>query len=286
MNPNRRDFLKVSLGLAAACAAGNLAWSQEKKTKKKGPRKIPIGLQLYTVRGAFTKDVPGTLKKVAELGYRGVEFWGYNGTPNIFQNYSAQQLRQILDENKLRCCGIHTTVGALKPENLERTVANNKTLGNRFLNVASAGKEMESAEEIKKFAAFMNETSEKLKAEKMFVGYHAHGADFKKIGDQSAWELLFSQVNPAVNMQIDIGNTLEGGGDPIAMLKKFPGRVRTVHLKTYADKTFESDYFKEVFQLLETLDKPAWYIAEEGEKNDGFDGTEQKTIETLRSLGK
>ena len=52
-------------------------------------KKIPIGFQLYTVRGEFSRDVPGTLKKLAELGYKAVEFWGYAGTPNVYQKYSA-----------------------------------------------------------------------------------------------------------------------------------------------------------------------------------------------------
>ena len=70
--------------------------------------------------------------------------------------------------------------------------------------------------------------------------------DFDKIDDRFAWELLFEQLPKEINMQMDVGNCLSGGGDPVVMLKEFPARTRTIHIKEYKDKTFDSDYYKEV----------------------------------------
>ena len=67
----------------------------------------------------------------------------------------------------------------------------------------------------------------------MLTGYHAHPFDFVHFGEETAWEILFSNTRDEVVMQMDIGNCANGDGDPIAMLIKFPGRARSVHLKDY-----------------------------------------------------
>lgn len=277
MSASRRQFLQVAAGLAAGFAG---------REALAATAKIPIGLQLYAVRGEFTRNVPDTLKTVARLGYQAVEFWGYAGTPNVFQDYSAKQLRKLLDENNLKCCGMHLALKAIEEAQLAATIENNKILGNRFLIVASAKKEMGTLDGVKTLAAKLNEAHEKCAPHKMRVGYHAHGFDFAKLEGQPAWDRLFSQTRPEVVMQLDVGNCLGGGGDPIATLKKFPGRALSLHLRQHAEKTFESDYYKEIFQLAETTGNTQWYVVEEGgEGGNGFDVPE-KSLATLRRLGK
>jgi len=139
---------------------------------------------------------------------------------------------------------------------------------------------------IAELADLLNERSAECRTQKLIVGYHAHEFDFKKIDDRFAWEILFSRTVSEVNMQIDVGNTLEGNGDPIAMLKKFPGRTRTIHIKEHQDKTFESDFYKEVFRLCETSSGTQWYIVEMGgPTGDGFD-VPREALAELRRLGK
>jgi sugar phosphate isomerase/epimerase len=243
-------------------------------------------MQLYAVRGAFAADVPGTLAKLAEIGYQGVEFWGYGGTPNVYQKHDAKALRKMLDARKLKCCGIHCQLKALQGENLQRTIDNNKILGNKFLIVAANKRGMESEASIKKFAAFLNQTAASCKRQGMRVGYHAHPFDFVKIGGKPAWEVLFSSTAPDVIMQLDIGNCLGGGGDPIAMLKKFPGRATTVHIKEHGEKTLTSDYFKEVFKLCERPRQPKWYIVEMGGPGGKDFEVPRRALTTLHKLGK
>ena len=247
---------------------------------------VPIGFQLYTVRGEFARDVPGTLKKLGQLGYKAVEFWGYGGTPNVYQKYSAVELRKLLDDSGLKCCGMHLELKALEKDNLKRTVENNQTLGSEYLNVAAAKEKMSSEEGIAELANFLNQTAIECRSEKMAVGYHAHPFDFEKINGRFAWDLLFSRTDPVVNMQMDVGNCLAGNGDPIAMLKKFPGRTRSIHIKEHQDKTFASDFYKEVFQLCETSSGTKWYIVEMGGADgNGFE-VPRTALEKLHRLGK
>ena len=124
MNISRRDLLKMGVGAAALCATGRGPLHAAAKTGKK----IPIALQLYSLRDDCGKDLPGTLVAVGKLGYQAVEFAGYYGR-------NAQQLRKLLDESDLKCCGTHTGLDTLLGDNLQRTIEFHKTLGNKFLIV-------------------------------------------------------------------------------------------------------------------------------------------------------
>src|SRR6266576_1052443 len=137
MQTNRRQFIKSGVG----CALG-LTMNANLSIGAEHSATIPIGFQLYTVRGEFSRNVPETLKQLAKLGYKAVEFWGYGGTPNVYQQYSASELRKLLDENDLKCCGMHLELKALAKDNLKRTIENNQALGTQYLNVAAAKEKM------------------------------------------------------------------------------------------------------------------------------------------------
>ena len=108
------------------------------------------------------------------------------------------------------------------------------------------------------------------------------------IGVAAAWEILFSRTTPDVVMQLDTGNCVGGGGEPIAILKQFPHRATTMHLKEYPEASFTADnrYWKEIFRLLETSHGTEWYIVEQGSEGGlGFE-VPRKALEDLRRMGK
>ncbi|MGA2540339.1 MAG: TIM barrel protein [Verrucomicrobiota bacterium] len=281
MQTTRRQFIQSGL----VCAAG-MTVSPKIALAAEQAKTVSIGFQLYTVRGEFARNVPDTIKTLAQIGYRGVEFWDYSGTPEVYQHYSAADLRKILDENGLKCCGMHVTLEALSGDKLKRTIENNQTLGNIYINLVMAPDLMKSESGIGELAALLNQVSTECQAQKMVAGYHCHAFDFAKINGRFAWEILFSRLKPEVNMQLDVGNCLSGGGDPIAMFKEFPGRSWSVHIKEYKDKTFDNDFYKEVFRLCETTCATKWYIVEMGsEDGTGFDVPRQ-ALAKLHSLGK
>jgi sugar phosphate isomerase/epimerase len=281
MQITRRQFIKSGLAGVAGLTLGRaIGLAAERSTS------IPIGFQLYTVRGELARNVTGTLDTLGKIGYQGVEFWDYAGTPTVYQNYSAPDLRRFLDHSGLKCCGMHVKKEALSGDKLKRTIETNQVLGNRFINLVMAPENMKSEAGIAELAALLNQASEECRAQKMVVGYHCHGFDFARLDGSFAWEILFRQLKPEINMQLDVGNCLSGGGDPIAILKEFPGRSRTVHIKEYKDKTFDSDFYKQVFRLCETICGTQWYIVEMGGKDgNGFD-IPREALAKLRRLGK
>ena len=252
---------------------------------------IPVALQLFSVRGEVKADLPATLAAVAGIGYVGVEPWGYGGEAVEWMGHSAADIRTMLDGNGLACCGIHLQTGALLGDNLARTIELNQALGNRFLIIAADKGRMSSVESIKELAGILNGVAETLKPLGMFTGYHAHGFDFEDVEGETAWVRLFSQTREDVIMQMDIGNCAGGGGDPIAMLRQFPGRARSVHLKDYGAP--EGGVIGEgladwptVFELCETQHPTEWYVVEEGGKGGlGFDVC-RRSFEALSAMGK
>jgi sugar phosphate isomerase/epimerase len=281
MSISRRNVLKLASGTAALWATGlNPLGAAEGAGKK-----IPIGLQLYSVRDVFPKDVPGTLAAIAKMGYQGVEFAGYFGN-------TAERLSKILDDCKLKCCGTHTAIETLLGDRLKETVEFNKTLGNAFLIVPSlSGKYMGSAAAIEKTARLLSELAAQVKPQGMHVGYHGHAPDFRKIDGQTAWDRLFSAAGPDVVMQLDVGNCLDGGGDPVAELKKFPGRSLSIHIKEHGGKrgapigegTVKWD---EIFHVCETTGGTQWYILEQEEYGGNPLDSVKQCIDNMRKMGK
>src|SRR3990172_6467736 len=197
MSISRRNFLSLGAGAAAAWLAGA---GRPAAAAKPRDRKIPIGLQLYSVRHACQEDLPRVLEAVGQLGYQGVEFAGY-------YDRSAADLRKLFRSNGLECCGTHISLDALAGDALKGTVEFNQTLGNRFLIVSwMPPSYAESVQSIKDTAKVYNELAEKVKGLGMRVGYHAHGGDFKKVEGEFAWNLLFENTSPEVGMQLKLGH--------------------------------------------------------------------------------
>ena len=253
---------------------------------------IPIGLQLFSVRGEVARDLPATLRAIADIGYQGAEPWGYGGESLEWQGHAAPALRRLYDENGLTCCGLHLSTSALQGDNLARTVEFNRTLGNHFLIVAMDKQRMSSRAGALELAGILNEAAERLSAEGMYTGYHAHGFDFAAVDGEVAWDVLFANTRPEVVMQMDIGNCANGGGDPLATLRRFPNRARSVHLKDFGGPSPESVIgegkadWPEVFRLCETTQNTEWYVVEEGSADGtGFD-IPRRSLEALRRMGK
>ncbi len=273
----RREFLGavgaagVSLGLGVAPLAQAAA-----------AKKLPVGLQLYSVREQCKADLPGTLAAVAKIGYRGVEFAGYHGR-------SAGELRKLLDDNGLVACGTHTPYDSVLGDKLKETVEFNRTIGNTFLIVPWMN-ETQSKQEWLKRAKLFNDIADQVKADGMWVGYHAHAHDFKQVEGVSAWDLFFGNTKPEVIMQLDTANCCEGGADPVAVLKKYPGRARTIHLKAHGggpEAVIGEDKvdWQAVFAFCEGKGKTQWYIVEHESSKDPLDAV-KRSFDALKPLGK
>lgn len=270
---SRRGFL----GGVAALGAGSLLVAGEEPKKDAGRKEavkkavqVPgmlrggrkYGLQLYSVREECAKDLAKVIAAVAQMGYQGVEFAGYHGK-------TAAELRALLDQHKLKCCGTHTGWDTLSDANLQATIEFNKTIGNKYLIVPGLpGECTKSRQAWLDTAKRFNELAEKLKPLGMFVGYHNHSAEFQPLEGVVPWDLFMQNTSKDVVMQLDTGNCMSGGGEPLPYLYKYEGRARTVHVKEFSKANpkaliGEGDVpWKAFFALCRAVGNVDWYIVE------------------------
>jgi sugar phosphate isomerase/epimerase len=254
---------------------------------------IPIGVQLYSVRDDCKADLPGTLAAIARMGYEAVEFFTFYDRP-------AKELRATLADLGLKCCGTHIGLANLLGDALPRTIEYNQALGNKYLVVPALPPEYRGSPSpgSGQALAAWRETgrlftglAEKVKPHGLQVGYHNHDIEFKPIDGELPFDAFFGAASPEVIMQVDLGNAMHGGGDPIACLRKYPGRATTIHLKEYSKdgKALIGDGevdWQTVFTLCETTGGTEWYIVEH--ETYAYPPMEciRRCLENLRKMGK
>jgi sugar phosphate isomerase/epimerase len=274
----RRDVLRLAALAAASAALPGLSHAEKTPDKK-----IPIGLELYSVRNELPNDFVGVIEAIGKMGYQGVEFAGYYG-----RDKKPQELRKLLDDSGLKCCGTHTALNTLEGDHLKRTIELHKILGNKFLicpNLQAHG-----AQGWLDLARKFNDISARAEEDGMLVGYHSHASDFEKFDGKAAWEIFFDNTRPEVVHQIDVGNTLDGGGDPIALIKKYPGRTRTTHLKEHGggpdDPIGKGKIdWPALLETYETVGGTEWYIVEHETSSNPL-LTVKECLENLHKMGR
>jgi len=252
----RRGFLGAGLSV------GGGAWAAPRR------KRIPIALELYSVREECKKDIKGTVRAVGKMGYEGVEYFA---TYFDFGPELCKELRQIMDELKIRCFSTHNSGKYLLPENLGKAIELNQILGSRQIIQASAGK-IATAQGWREVADRLNAVTEKLKPLGMRVGFHNHGVEFVPVEGKIPFEILAENTTKDVILQLDVGAALSAGAHPVDWIKRHPGRTVSVHVKDYSKdpaKGFkvllgEGDVpWKEVFQAAESVGGVEVYIIEQ-----------------------
>jgi sugar phosphate isomerase/epimerase len=247
---------------------------------------LPIGLQLYSVRECCEEDLPGTLKAVAEMGYAGVEFAGFYGR-------TAPELRAMLDDLGLKCCGTHIGIEHLLEDRLPATIEFMHTLGNRFLIVPGLPEERRNSRAAwLETAHLLNAVAAKLKPHGMQTGYHNHTVEFHPLDGEVPWDTFFGNTVPEVVMQFDTGNAMHEGVDAPFWLSKYPGRATTVHIKDWARENEgaiigegETDWPR-IFELCEGICKTEWYIVEQESPLYPPIMRVERCLDNLRKMGK
>jgi len=150
--------------------------------------------------------------------------------------------------------------------------------------------EGKTAEEWQAKAKLFNEVADKVKSHGMSVGYHAHAHDFQKFGAESAWDIFFGKTKPEVIMQLDTSNCRDGGADPVAVLKKYPGRARSIHVKANGggpDAVMGEDKvdWANVFEFCETKGGTQWYVVEHESSKDPLDAV-TRAFAAMKKFGR
>jgi sugar phosphate isomerase/epimerase len=193
-------------------------------------------LQLYTVRKEISKDVSGTIAKVASVGYNSVEVFGY--ADGKFFGLTPQQFRSIIEQNHLKTPSGHYSLPKFlkngDEDDLKKSVADASLMGHAFFVVPYLTEDLRtSLDDYRRLAERLNKAGEAVKASGMRLAYHNHDFEFKDWGDgQRGMDILLTKTDHAlVNFEMDIFWTTKAGVDPIHLIQSNPGRIKLWHVK-------------------------------------------------------
>ena len=245
---SRRQFIQTSAaGVALTGLSGALF------DLCADPLGLPIGLQLYTVGSDLQKDFDGTLKKIAAIGYKSVEGASFAS----FQGKSPADLRKLFSDAGLKCPSAHVVQTTMSDDEMNKLIDFCHNLGLQYMVCATTpigpppgppqkGLTPEqrraaaedrlnklTPDDFKKTAEVFNKIGAKINKAGMQFAYHNHALEFKSFTDGSTGldVLIQNSEKDTVNYELDCGWVVYAGHDPVALLKKYPDRIKMLHVK-------------------------------------------------------
>ncbi len=220
----RRDFLTFAAS-ALAAASSQMKASPARKN-------LPIGIQLYSVRGELKKDLMDTVRLVGKMGYQCVEFYApYYSWDTAY----AKSVRKLLDDSGLKCYSTHNSAAAFETDGLPKAIELNNIIGSKTVVMAHPGKVTGGSDGWKRVADKLNNASKILQKDGLRTGYHNHNPEFRKLDDGGVpIDIIAGQTLKEVVLQLDVANCLDSGGNPVAYIETHKGRIRSMHIKDWS----------------------------------------------------
>jgi len=250
-------------------------------------KNIPVGLELFSVRDELQKDLMGTVRAVAKMGYQDVEFF----SPYFkWKADYAKEVRKMMDDAGIKCLSTHNGPESFTPDGVQHAMELNQIIGSKLIVLASAGS-VKTLDGWKEVAAKLNSGTEKMKPAGMRAGYHNHQLEFKPLEGKRPMEVLAAETTPDVVLQLDVGTCIEAGSDPVAWIEQNPGRIRSMHCKDWSK---ERGYkvlvgegaapWKKLFDAAEKTGGIEFYLVEQEGSDYPPLETAQRCLTTFRKL--
>ena len=234
MRFSRRHFIKSGSALLAGTALlGNRAFALP------APGEI-VGIQLYSIREDMKKDPSGTLKALAEMGYRHVEHANY--VNRKFYGFAAKDFKNLLDGLGIKMESGHTVLNKSHwdtsnnqfTDQWKYTLEDAVTAGQKYVISPWMDKAVRTNyNELMSFMDLFNKCGELCKASGLKFGYHNHDFEFsEKLNDKTLYDIILEKTSAdLVLQQLDIGNMVNGGAKAVDLIAKYPGRFESMHVK-------------------------------------------------------
>jgi sugar phosphate isomerase/epimerase len=220
---NRKDFLRSAALLSTGMIiAPTIACTAEKY----------IGLQIYSVRDAISKDLEGSLAAIAEMGYNSIEHAGYG--KGKFYGLAPEAFRDLIESLGMKLLSGHCGLNPEgKKEDWKQAIADHGAAGIKYLVIPSiGGMHRNSLDQLKKTADAFNEMGQICKAEGLKFAYHNHAFEFEALEGRPMYDQLLELTDPdLVSMEMDLYWTYRGQQDPLDYFEKYPGRFELWHVK-------------------------------------------------------
>ena len=236
----RRDFLvQASLLSSSAMLLVTNTYGETAK-------KYKMGLQLFSIRDAIAKDVQGTLKTVAKLGYQDLEIYGYEGDTMKYYGLKAVDFKSLLDDLGLTTTSGHYSFSQYlnKPEGelmryVDQSIAGAKILGQPYITWPWLDPDSRSIEKFKSLTPLLNRIGERVTKAGLGFAYHNHDFEFIDHNGENGYDIIMRETDPAlVKLQIDLYWTMHSSKlTPTQLFNKQPGRFVMWHIKDMDKKT-------------------------------------------------
>ena len=272
---NRRELLKqMALVTAGSFFMNDALALHDAKNKK-------IGVQLYTLRDAISKDAKGSLKRVAELGFGEVENFGYNGK---FFGMDASTYKTLLGDLGMTAPSGHYMYGNIL-NGWEKAVEDAKAIGHDYMVLAYlTPPERKSLDDYKKIAENLNKAGEVCKKAGIQLCYHNHEFEFEAMNGQLPFDILTGETDAGlVKIELDLYWAMVAGQDPVALFKKHKGRIALWHVKDM-DKTPKKNFtevgngvidFTTIFKNAKTSGMKHFFVEQDVCPGSPFDSISQ-----------
>lgn len=232
MYTTRRKFLKTSaLAVAGTTVFSNGFFAASKEI---------MGIQLYSIRDEMKKDPLGTLKQLSVMGYKHVEHANY--VNRKLYGFSASEFKKVLAGLGLNMPSGHTVMGKQHWDETKKdftdewkwTIEDAAVMGQQFVISPWLDESLrKNYDDMKRYMEVFNKSGELCKKSGMKFGYHNHDFEFsQKLNDTLVYDIILQNTDPSlVVQQLDIGNMYNGGAKALDVMKKYPGRFESMHVK-------------------------------------------------------
>lgn len=245
---NRRNFIKNT----GALALGSLVLPKAYALSGRIAALPQPGLQLFTFFNVIDNDVPGTLQKIAEVGYKNIESafsrkGGYYGMkPKAFATLlkgfgMSWKAHHVIGAPFRIPAGAKPPAG---PDGKPVTIPPMRNLRDNYKElideaaeggveyIVCASTPIGTGEEVKNSISILNKSGEYAKSVGLQFVYHNHDAEFRQVEGKIPYDLFLSETSPeVVKMELDLAWVIKGGADPVELFKKHPGRFPLWHVK-------------------------------------------------------
>ncbi len=247
--------------------------------------RLPIGLQMYTLRDESAKDYVGTVTAVAEMGYEGIED---SAPPGM----NAGDFRRLLDGLGIVAAGTHTSLDALESD-LDRVAEFWLEVGAKYITVSSLPESRRAdGDGWRTAAAAMSEVGGQLAERGLVLCYHNHSFEFQTFDGEYGLDIFYGAAHPThVQGEIDTYWVQHGGEDPAEYIRKMPGRTPLIHIKDMAEDGAFAEVgegvldWEAIFEASEA-GGAAWYIVEQDVCQRPPLESVRLTLDNLRKMGK
>jgi sugar phosphate isomerase/epimerase len=239
----RRQFLKISAASAVGMVAMGTYACKPGAKKTSEPQVLKsstgVGLQLYTIRDAMAEDALGSLKKVADMGYKYVELAGYSD--GKFYGMVPSEFKKVVNDLGMEVISSHTMVEAegITMENAQKMADDHAALDAKYCVQPWINEPDRNVESYKKMIADWNKVGEIMKGVGIQFGYHNHNFEFKPVDGMVPYFDIFLKEMDAdlITMELDCYWATKAGQNPVEMFNKYPGRFQLLHFKDAAEKS-------------------------------------------------